>query len=97
MSEVEELQLIPLFHLAKIGLWIEHSNPGLEKKMRCNKEEAAEGTKMKQATLIIVGNFFIFHDAPHLVHSSGLVNYPHWFRYVGAKSRVMPVFYEGKK
>ena len=60
MFEVEELQLIALFHLAKIGLLVEHSNPGLEKKMRCNKEEAAEGTKMKQATLIIVGNFFHF-------------------------------------
>ena len=35
------------------------------------------------ATLIVVGNFFIFHDTPHLVHSSSLVNNPHWFRHMG--------------
>lgn len=66
--------------------------------MRCNKEEAAEGTKMKQATLIIVGNFFHF---PRCASFGTVFIRPRklstLIQILGAKSTVMHVLSQLKK
>ena len=66
--------------------------------MRCNKEEAAEGTKMKQATLIIVGNFFHF---PRCASFGTVFIRPRklstLIQTLGAKSTVMHVLSQLKK